>query len=55
MYVYTCFQHSGGKKGTTGTVGYDMSVKGAWQMGHVAMPGYIILIASKPILLIFTS
>lgn len=43
QYKNQWYLHSGGKRGTTGTVGYDMSVKGAWQMGYTGK-GVVITI-----------
>lgn len=37
------FQHEGGKRGTAGTVGYDMNVKRAWEMGYTGK-GVIVTI-----------
>lgn len=36
-------QHGGGRRGTTGSVGFDMNVKGAWQMGYTGK-GVVITI-----------
>ncbi|CAG2237576.1 PCSK5 [Mytilus edulis] len=42
-YKNQWYLHEGGKRGTAGTVGYDMNVKRAWEMGYTGK-GVIVTI-----------